>query len=391
MDTKLVSVIMPAFNSGKFIESAIKSVFEQTYTNWELIVVDDGSTDDTHLIVEKFSRDIRYIREENQGLAEARNAGIRDARGSLICLLDADDQWLPQYLERMMCLADEDREAAIYYCCAQAVDKDGNKLSQVLGCPPKQPGNLLNTLLRANFLIPSTVMMNYSSIKSGDCFDKNFRRLQDWELWIRLLRQGYRFKGLPEVLVNYRVHEKSLSVDPQGGQQAAMALVAKHFGVDDGEPELWTSQKRRAYGGIYRYHALTSVQGQRDWETGSKYLSKAIEVDPTLAIDLDLFYEILLSKQPPGYRDTNHQFEIEHTFADVMKMLANIFDTADSRGIAKLRPKAYGTANYAMGLVAYNLGHRAIGRCFLLKALFYRPELLRNRLLIGDFIKSYLS
>ena len=387
----MISVIIPTYNNESYLRSAIQSVLCQTYTDYEIIVVDDGSTDNSREIVKTFGDKVGYLRQENQGLAGARNTGIQNARNSMICLLDADDQWSPSYLQKMVNLASEDPGAAIYYCCAQAVDKYGEKLPQVLGCPVKPPEEMLNVLLRANFLIPSTVMMNYSTIKQGDYFDKNFRRLQDWELWIRLLKQGYRFVGLPEVLVNYRIHEESLSKDPQGGQQAAMALVRKHFGVDDGKPEFWTSQKRRAFGGTYRYHALMSIQRQEDWDAGSKYLSKAFEVDPTLSLDLDLFYELALSGQPSGYRDANHQLEVEHTFTVFMNMLANIFDTVNSQRIGNLRSKVYGTANYAMGLVAYNTGRKALSRRFLLKALFFRPELGYDRLVVGNIVSSFMS
>jgi glycosyltransferase involved in cell wall biosynthesis len=384
-----VSVVIPAYNQSAYLTVAIESVLSQTYKNYEIIVVDDGSTDETIIIAEKFGQYIRYIRQENQGLAGARNTGIQNAANNLIGLLDADDQWLPMYLEKMTEMAMDDPAAAVYYCSAQAVDKNGKKLPQVLGYNSRHPDDLLDVLLRANFIIPSTVMMNYASIKSGECFDKYFRRLQDWELWIRLLKQGYHFRGSSEILVNYRIHEESLSVDPKGGQLAALSLVTKHFGADDGRPELWDARKRRAYGGTYRYHTLSSLQRQKNWEAGAAFFSKALEVDPTLATDLDFFYDITLSDQSLGYKDAAQLLDIEHVMIAVQNILARVF-SHDSTILA-LRSKVYGTANYAMGLVAYNAGRRSLARNFLSKAIFYRSELLFDKLVVGNILRSFLS
>jgi len=385
-----VSVVIPAYNQSAYVAGAIESVLSQTYKDFEIIVVDDGSTDDTRAVVEDYSGQVRYIHQENQGLAGARNTGIHNARSSLICLLDADDQWLPQYLERMTSLAMEDQGAAIYYCCAQAIDKDGKKLPQIFGCQTGGSDDLLDVLLRGNFLIPSTVMMNYASIKSGDYFDENFRRIQDRELWLRLLKQGYYFRGLSEVLVNYRVHEESLSVDARGGQQAAMALVVKHFGIDDGKPELWDRQKRRAYGGAYRYHVLSSVQRQGDWKSGAHYLGKALEVDPTLAGDLKTFYELALGRQPAGYRGSTEKVDIEENAGKVMRLLDDVFQV-NRVGLQAVRRKVYGTACYAIGLCAYSTRQLAFSRKYLGLAGKYRPELWFSSKLAGNWLKSWLG
>jgi glycosyltransferase involved in cell wall biosynthesis len=323
-------------------------------------------------------------------LAGARNTGIRHAHGRLIGLLDADDQWSPRYLERMTDLAMQDPGAAIYYCCAQAMDRDGGKLPQILGCQTGPSEELLDVLLRANFLIPSTVMMNYMVIPPQEYFDPDFRRLQDREFWIRLLKQGFYFRGLSETLVNYRVHEESLSVDVQGGQKAAMALVIKHFGIDDGKPHSWTKQKRRAYGGTYRYHMLTSVRRRGDWQRGAHYLQKALESDPTLADDLKMFYELALGTQPMGYRGSAERVDIEGNAGHVMNLLDVAFQT-DHHGIQSLKRRAYSTASHAIGLCAYNTGRLTLSRRYLGLAGKYRPELWFSSKFSSTWLKSWLG
>jgi glycosyltransferase involved in cell wall biosynthesis len=117
--TPRVSVVIPNYNHTRFITGAIQSVLNQTYRSFEVIVVDDGSTDNSREVVASFGSQVRYIWQENQGLAGARNTGIRAARGQLIGLLDADDQWLPDFLEKMVALADELRrwmKPVAFYC-----------------------------------------------------------------------------------------------------------------------------------------------------------------------------------------------------------------------------------------------------------------------------------
>src|SRR5690606_3248420 len=116
------------------------------------------------------------------------------------------------------------------------MDAKGQNLLQAPSSHVVSPETMYRTLLKANFLIPSTIIMRRLVVLAAGLFDPDFRRLQDWELWVRLLRQGYRFIGTSACLVRYRIHDSSLSTDPAGGQRAALALVEKHFGPDDGQP-----------------------------------------------------------------------------------------------------------------------------------------------------------
>ena len=389
-DEILASVVIPAYNQAAYLARAIASVLNQTYRHFEIIIVDDGSTDDTRSVAEQFAQHVRYIWQENQGLAGARNTGIRNARSHLICLLDADDEWLPQYLEKMVQVSTEDPGAAIYYCCAQSMDKDGKKLPQILGCNSHRDDELLDTLIRANFLIPSTVMMNYGVIKSDELFDINFRRLQDKEMWVRLLKQGYYFRSLPEVLVKYRIHGESLSVDFISGRQASMAFTVKHFGADDGKPESWTRQKRLAFGGTYRHHALSAIRRQNNWQDSAFYLRKAFESDPSLANDLEIFYQMALGAQPLGFRGSNEKIDLEGNASKTVSLLNEVFQDR-SPGLQSLRKKIYGMACYAIGMCAFNTGNYALSRRYLGLAGKYRPGLWFSSDLASRWLKSWLG
>ena len=390
-EESFVSVVIPAYNQAQYLFGAIESVLTQKYKEYEIIVVDDGSTDNTPTVAKQFSDIIRYIHQENQGLAGARNTGIQVAKGELISLLDADDQWLPDYLQTMVALVNQQPEAAVYYCCAQSMDAEGNDLPQVFGGPNVPPDKMYETLLRADFLIPSTIMLRKSVVKAAGLFDPTFRRLQDGELWIRLLKKDFRFIGIPDVLVRYRIHSTSLSNDPSGGQQAMMALAIKHFGPDDGQPQTWSNDKQRAYGGVYRYHVLTSVQHQNDWKAASSFLRQGLQADPTLSTDLDLFYDLAHGNQPVGYRGTSFRVDLEHNASNITMMLEDVFSSSGALELKIMRRRTYGTANYALGLVAYNFDNRTLSRRFLLNALLYRPDLWSHSRVVGNFSKSFFN
>ena len=388
---RMVSVVIPAYNQSQYLTGAIQSVLSQTYHNFEIIVIDDGSTDNTQEIALMFGPEINFIHQENQGLASARNTGILAAKGELIGFLDADDQWLPGYLEKMISLAAQHTAGAVYYCRARAMDGDSQDLPQLFGGPVVSPDNMFPTLLRANFLIPSTIMTYRSVIISAGMFDVTFRRFQDWELWIRLLKEKYRFIGIADVLVRYRIHDSSLSANSTGGQRAAVALTIKHFGADDGEWGNWSWEKRRAYGGVYRYQTITFIQRQNDWQAGGDALRRALRTDPSLAIDIDFFYDLALGSQPAGYRGSGYQLNLEENGELLKRMLGEVFDTNDELELKSIRRQTYGSAYFALGLLAYNTANPSLSRSFLIKALRYRPDLWRNPLVLGDYTKSFLN
>lgn len=386
-----VSVVIPNYNHTRFVSQAIQSALDQTYRSFEIIVVDDGSTDNSQEVVASFGNQVCYIWQENRGLGAARNTGIRAAQGELIGLLDADDQWSPIFLETMVSLAARHPEAAVYYCSAQGMDVDGRDLPQMFGGPARPPETMYPTLLRANFLIPSTIIMRRSVIVAAGLFEQTLHLIhgcEDWDLWLRIL-PNHSFIGTSACLVRYRLHGSSLSANVAGMQQAARAVIEKHFGPDDGQRQSWSGEKRRAYGGLHRYLLLTSVQRQDDWQAAAQHLRRALRVDPTLATDLDLFYALALGSQPPGYRCTAHQLDFENNVRHISHVLSEVFCSPVGREFESLRPHTYGTAYYALGLVAYNTGQLSVSRHFLLKALRFRPDLWRSALVVGNLVKSF--
>jgi glycosyltransferase involved in cell wall biosynthesis len=177
----MVSVVIPAFNQGRFLPAAIDSALAQTYRDREIIVVDDGSTDETPAVAQRYGEAVRCVRQANAGLAGARNAGINRARGTFVALLDRDHVWLPGFLEHMLGVADAHPRSAVYFSAWRYVDSAGNLLPEPPHAHAVPHAMMYRALLRANFIVPSTVMMRRAAVVSAGLFDERFRRLEDWD------------------------------------------------------------------------------------------------------------------------------------------------------------------------------------------------------------------
>jgi len=192
-------------------------------------------------------------------------------------------------------------------------------------------------------------------------------------------------------LVRYRLHGNSLSGNVVGMKRAYRRVVEKHFGVETDPPESWSMAKRRAYGGAYRYFALITIQRENDWNASAAQIQRALEIDPTLATDLDLFYELALGNQPAGYRGSARNLNISDNVVLVQAVLDQVFNTAQSPELRSIRRKAYATAYHALGLVAYNSGEMALARRLLMRSLQFEPGRCRNLTLSGNLLKSFVG
>jgi len=212
-----VSVIIPTYNYGRFIEMAIRSVLNQTYQNYEIIVVDDASTDNTEDIVKGIVDErIRYIRHiTNKGGNAARNSGIRAAKGKYIAFLDSDDEWFPEKLDRQIRLfACSAETVGLIYTGSNVVDATGNKPSyQVL---PEARGHIFDLLLKGNYITGggSSLMIKSECFESVGFFDETLPSGQEWEMIIRI-SEKYEIDFIGEPLINYYVHGANTDSNPE--------------------------------------------------------------------------------------------------------------------------------------------------------------------------------
>lgn len=206
---KLVSVITPTFNCGAYILETIRSVQAQTFDNWEMIIVDDCSTDDTKEIVgqacEKDPR-IKYVRlKTNSGAAVARTEAMKLAKGNYMAFLDSDDLWKPEKLEKQLAFMEENRypfTATAY----EKIDESGRKLNKIVNVIDRTS---YNRLLLDCPIGNSTVM--YDVDKMGKFEVPNIKKRNDDALWLKMLKQEKYIYGLHEVLMEYRVRSNSIS------------------------------------------------------------------------------------------------------------------------------------------------------------------------------------
>lgn len=208
----LVSIIVPVYNVEKYIRETMESVVAQTYPHWELLLVEDGSSDGTVDVIGGFLEEtedarIRLVRQpSNMGAARARNRGLKEARGRYIAYLDSDDLWVPQKLERELSFLKE-KGAAFVFTGYEFVEGDGTGTGRVVRVPEKLS---YRQTLGNTTIFTSTVMFDTEKI-SRDKLEMPVVKSEDTALWFRILREGYYAWGLDENLVKYRRAGKSLS------------------------------------------------------------------------------------------------------------------------------------------------------------------------------------
>jgi len=207
-----VSVVIPTYNRADLISETIDSVINQTYRNYEIIVVDDGSTDDTPAILGRYGKHIRVIRQENQGEGEARNTGIRAAQGEYVAFLDSDDLWRPAKLEKQMDLLARSPQVAWVYCDAYVFESKTGKIMRLIskGNHPYE-GQVAGRLLTCNFIPSPTPMIRRSVFDEMGFFNKSLIGV-DWDMWLRIATR-YPIRRAPEVLAGYRIHQGSVFAD----------------------------------------------------------------------------------------------------------------------------------------------------------------------------------
>ncbi len=181
-----VSVVVPAYNCAAYLPAALESILSQSLPALEVIVVDDGSRDDTPRVVRPYLDRITYLRQENKGLPAARNAGIRASVGEFVALLDADDAWMPNKLELQMPLF-ADPEVGIVYSDFSVTYADGRFLDSYLRDRPlASEGDVVENYIRSRFLFPSTMVLRRSILDECGLFDEEMFAAEDIELFARM-------------------------------------------------------------------------------------------------------------------------------------------------------------------------------------------------------------
>lgn len=278
-----VSVIIPTYNRAQYIGESIRSVLLQTYADFEIIIVDDGSTDDTPKVIEAISDPrVRYVRQENRGRSQARNHALSLARGRYITFLDSDDLYLPDKIELQVAYLARHPGAGMVYTSAYCINEVGELLAHRYEATAS--GMIYEQIA---FFTPVTItlptVMTYREVldRVGG-FDENMSRFEDTDMW-RRISKSYRIEAMPEFTCRLRTHGDN-SLLNQCPEQIALALeyYAKKIIRDDGEIDLEIRKKGLA--ALYRYygHALMTIP--QFSSTGRRLMRIAYRYDSVLNV-----------------------------------------------------------------------------------------------------------
>ena len=224
-----VSVIIPTYNQAKFIDKAIESVLKQSYQDFEIIVINDGSTDNTEEIVKNYSDfRIRYIcQANNMGVSEARNTGIKVSRGDYIALLDSDDEFLPERLiKQVQILQNKSSEVGVVCSWSYNIDEKGNYISK--RCLPRKDGYIYEDLLSTNPISVPTVLIRKECFEKVGIFDNLLDGQEDWDMWIRIAKY-YKFFLIKIPLAKRRIHPNRASNLLEKKIVTAKRIIKKHI------------------------------------------------------------------------------------------------------------------------------------------------------------------
>ncbi len=221
-----VSVVMAAKNYARFLPAAVESVFAQTVADWELVIIDDGSTDETPTVVKPYLGDprVRYVRSDKLGQPRAKNLGIQLSRGDVIAFLDADDAWQPTKLEKQLALLRDD--VGVVFCGRELIDESGTRLAkQPTANPPT--GRVLDKMFVQNFVCFSSAMVRRQVFDHVGSFDPQWDLAIDFDLWLRVAKH-HSFAYVPEPLVLYRTGHGNLSQKLSDRVATAFSIMHRH-------------------------------------------------------------------------------------------------------------------------------------------------------------------
>ena len=303
MPAPRISIVVPAYNSATFLAATLASAGAQTFRDWEMVVVDDGSPDDSAAIAGEFSRRdsrIRLVRQNNQGVAHARNRGLAETnpRSEFVIFLDGDDVWQPAALATLLAALENQPQAVGAHSIARELDDrnqpcQAGKLEQQLRrrlalngrrveeLPPTAPTTFGALLVNCWIVTPGVCLLRRSFLERTDGFRQTMTPSEDWEFWLRLTRLG----GLVFVeraLLDYRRHEGSVSADLRRMREAR-GRIFDQLQRDPGLPPAERWMAKNVFGCTQRYHAarLARLAGEKfragDWRGALRQLGYALD------------------------------------------------------------------------------------------------------------------
>ncbi len=266
-----VSVIIPTFNRRDYITIALDSVLAQTYKDYEIIIIDDGSSDDTKEVLKPYRDNLRYFFQENRGIAPSRNRGIEEARGDYIALLDSDDYWLPEKLEHQVNGFRKNPQCGMIATRCSSIDSSGRFRKHNR---PGKSGWVLLDLFKANFIRTSSAMITRECLTTVGLFDESLTECEEYDLWLRIAKH-YPISFINDPLTIYTDNPHGVSTDSLVGRLIRLKVLEKEYLKESIPSALYRKRLAQNYRHVGR-HFLN--RGKK--EEGKRYLKNALALNP---------------------------------------------------------------------------------------------------------------
>jgi glycosyltransferase involved in cell wall biosynthesis len=282
-----VSVVIPAYNAMAYLPETITNVLEQIYTDFEVIVVNDGSTDKIEAWIAQISDSrVKLVSQANLGLAGARNTGIRESHGAYLAFLDADDLWESTKLAKQVQVLDSHPEVGLVYSWVAYIDEQGKSTGRVVN--HQQEGNVWQVLTKSNLIeCGSGAMVRRQCFEQCGVFDCNLGSfVEDWDMWLRIART-YPFKVVKEPLVYYRQVTNSASRNWEAMAKSYQLVIEKAFANATWQ-EL--ALRNKSYGTANLVLAWKAIQSQaKNYKQANYFRNQALKHDPRLFFSKEYF------------------------------------------------------------------------------------------------------
>ena len=373
-----VSVIIPAYNQAHFLQDAVDSVLNGIYADFEIVIVDDGSTDHTRQIAENISDPrVKYVYQENRGLAGARNTGIRNTTGKYIAYLDSDDLFAPEKLEVLAKKLDNEPELGLVAGQNILIGDEGSALGEIFDTPLPQDGA---RLLLGNPITVGSVLLRREWQEKAGFFDESLRSYEDWDMWLRLAKLGCKMGWVPKPVYYYRFHSAQMTRDDRQMTTATFAVLDKVYQESDLPPS-WLTLRDEAYSHA-NIRSAAQAYSVRKYDQAKEYLREAVRLNPALSAN----NAELLAKNIMGWANYSKTSEPLPFLEDIYANLPENLEDLAAR-------KAQDISNIAMQIAftAYSQGDFSKTRTTLWYAFRQQPRWLLNRGALSLFVRSWLS
>ncbi len=300
--TPKVSVILPTYNMAGYVAGAVESIRAQTFQDWELIVIDDGSSDGTGDVIAPLLADprVRYHYQKNAGLSAARNAGLAHASGQYVGLIDADDLWLPTKLQAQVPILDTHPNVGVVYGRLSRIDAQGRVFGEPSIAGPS--GRIINELFKFNVVPVGSTLFRLGIVNRVIGFDTRLKMAEDWDFWLRLAVE-YDFCCIDEVVYLYRVWGGQMSKNWRGRYDAAFDIMERFVAANPGVISAGTW--REAMSSSFFNRARDRVSAQRDFGGGFGDLGNALRhggsVKRAVKTGVRFVLEAVRLLTPPSY------------------------------------------------------------------------------------------